>query len=763
MVQPARAAGVRASAHQGEAAVVRALTWAAFVLSVVITLAGPASYLWLRWGAQEQDVAISARLHGAFVTQALTRASEHWRADVDGLLDTTLVEQPLPELRRIVDLQGRVVTGNRVQVTWPLVTAVVPLVNATGPVGQIELSRSMRPVLAGTLMAALLSSAIGLAVFATLRMLPVRSLRRVLDALAQEQARSRRELEEYVHVLFAKAVDGIVVFDDCGRVRSCNPRAAEMLGSPAAMLVELPLSNWIDPPEGGFRVGQYETKAQRGEHWFPCELTVSVLPVAEGRAQFVANLRDLTERRQAEQRQQRLANFDSLTGLPNRSLFRERLGEAMARAQGNGRQMALMFLDLDRFKVVNDSLGHDAGDQLLKHVAKVLTQCLRDGDLVARGRGAQNGGFTVARLGGDEFTVVAEGLDDADQAAGIATRMMRALEQPFYVGHQEVVITTSLGLTMYPSDDASLDELLKHADMAMYRAKERGRNAFEFYGEAMNADAVARLQLETRLRHALDRDEFRLHFQPKACLRSGAITGVEALLRWQSDDGPLVAPDRFIGVLEDSGLIVAAGAWVLRQACRQTMAWQAEGLPPLRIAVNLSARQLRQADLVDMVARTLAETGLAPQMLELELTESMLMDGDEHSRTLKALSDLGVKLAIDDFGTGYSSLAYLKRFYVDTLKIDRSFVRDTPDDPEDCAIASAVIALARSLKLRVVAEGVETAAQADFLRREGCDEMQGWLLGRALPADELTHWLRTYRPRTDDAGEVAEAALMGST
>lgn len=736
--------------HRGEASVVSSVTRAAGVLALLVALGGPSSYVWLLWGAQEQDANSASRVYAAFAMQALSRSSDNWHADVDGLLDETLVEHDLPEQRRIVDLRGGVVvTSNNVELRWPRITAVVPLTTLEGQVAQLELSRSMRPILVRASIVALISAAIGLAIFATLRIVPVRALHRALDALAREQQRSRQELEQYVYVLFERAVDGIIVFDANRAIVSCNPRAAEMLGAEAGAVVGQPVAAWIDPPAAGFTVGQSETQAHREGHPFPCELTVSHLPLSSGMEHFVANLRDLTERRLAEQRQQRLANFDSLTGLPNRSLFRERLVAAMARADRSGRQMALMFLDLDRFKMINDSLGHDAGDQLLKHVANVLTETLRGGDTVARGAPPVADRFTVARLGGDEFTVIIENLSGAEPAAKIASRMMRALEQPYFVGSQELVVTTSLGLTMYPADQCSLDELLKHADMAMYRAKELGRNVFQFYDDAMNADAARRLQLETSLRHALERGEFRLHYQPKADLRSGAVTGVEALLRWQSDPHTLVAPDAFIRVLEETGLILPVGRWVLFEAARQVVEWRQSGLGPLRLAVNLSPRQLRRSDFVETIGDLLAETSLPADALELELTESMLMDGDELRITLKALSDLGVRLAIDDFGTGYSSLAYLKRFFVDTLKIDRSFVADTPGDSDDVAIISAIVALARSLNLQVVAEGVETEAQATLLRGLGCDEMQGYLLGRPQPAEQFAAWLTARGDATD--------------
>jgi diguanylate cyclase (GGDEF)-like protein len=503
-------------------------------------------------------------------------------------------------------------------------------------------------------------------------------------------------------------------------------------------------------------VGSLETTARRiGDTVanFPCELTVSVLPVAGQESGFVGILRDLTDRRTAEQQLVQLANFDGLTGLPNRSLFRDRLGAAMQRALRSKRQMVVMFIDLDRFKTINDSLGHEAGDKLLQHVAVALTAALRATDTLVRGHSLIDG-YTVSRLGGDEFTVIAEQVDGVDDAAQIAQRIQQALQAPFHFGNEEIVVTGSMGITLYPQDDSSADDLLKHADMAMYRAKETGRNSYQFYSEEMNAAIAERLQLEGQLRHALARNEFKLVYQPKADLRTGHVTGVEVLLRWQREGEAVVMPDKFIPVLEEMGLILSVGEWVLRQAACQIRDWQAGGLPALRLAVNLSARQLRQGEIVETVIAALTETGLPAAQLELELTESMLMDGETHANTLRRLSDLGVQLAIDDFGTAYSSLSYLKRFNVDTLKIDRSFVRDTPDDPEDCAITTAVIALGRSLNLRVVAEGVETEAQMEFLRERGCDEIQGYLLSRPLAADAFVAWWHAYDTRARDTQHV---------
>ena len=755
---PSRAIGALAAPRvKGEARVVRALTWAAAAIALLVATAVPGSIFWLTWRAQVQDTSITARLHAAFVTQALTRSTSDWQRDVGGLLDDSLVESALPERRQIVDIKGRIVTQNTGPIAEPTVVAHVPLALGDQIVGDVVLTRSLRPLLADALLVMLVSAAVGAAIYLTLQVLPVRALKRALHALAAEQERSRRELEQYANVLFERAIDGILVFDAQGMVHSCNPRAAQMLGTVPERVRATPLSQWIELPRPApsqpMAIGQFEAHARRsavgGMESFPCEITISALPLRANAEHYLGNLRDLTERRQAEHRQMRLANFDSLTGLPNRSLFRERLEHAMVRARHGGRQMALMFLDLDRFKHVNDSLGHEAGDTLLKHVASSLSHCLRKNDLVWLRHDIDEHDITIARLGGDEFTVLLEGIGTVEQVEAIAQRILNALQTPLFIDGNEIVVTSSVGIALYPVEDCSLDELLKHADMAMYRAKEMGRNVFHVYSDAMQANAALRLQLETRLRHALERKEYRLHFQPKCSLADGRITGVEALLRWYPQDSDeVIPPDQFISALEETGLIVPVGQWVLEEAVRQLAAWQAMGLPPLQVAVNLSARQLRQPDLPEVVAEILANSSIRPEQLELELTESMLMAGDAIASTVRGIADLGVHLAIDDFGTGYSSLAYLKRFFVNSLKIDRSFVGEIPHNPEDVAIGSAIIALAHSLNLRVVAEGVETHAQEKFLRERGCDEMQGYLLSPPLAPDDFVAWWRgRHRPR----------------
>lgn len=437
---------------------------------------------------------------------------------------------------------------------------------------------------------------------------------------------------------------------------------------------------------------------------------------------------DITERKHAEKRLVQLANYDSLTGLPNRTLFRDRLTHAVAQAHRKDHLVALLYLDLDRFKMINDSLGHHAGDELLKGVSERLLSNAREED-------------TVARLGGDEFTVILEGITNNEDATIVARKILEVMGKPFYLDGHEVFVTTSIGITIFPVDAQDIDELLKNADTAMYRAKEQGRNNYQFYTADMNAKAVEHLIMESSLRHALERNEFVLHYQPQVDLHSREITGMESLLRWNHPELGLLYPDQFMQLAEETGLIVSIGEWVLNQACEQAADWHGAGLSGMRLAVNLSALQFRTDSLVETVAKALRLSGFDPKCLELEITESFLLDNvDSAIEKLRNLSSLGVDLAIDDFGTGYSSLSYLKQFPLNTLKIDQSFVRDISTDPDDAAIAEAIVALGRSLHLRVMAEGVETEEQLNFLRTRGCDQAQGFLISRPVPGEDILPW-----------------------
>ena len=439
---------------------------------------------------------------------------------------------------------------------------------------------------------------------------------------------------------------------------------------------------------------------------------------------------DITERLAAEQQIEFLSYHDPLTGLPNHLLLQDRFQQLRDRATRARDRLALLYLDLDNFKSINDSLGHEAGDALLRQVAQRLLSC--------SGEGA-----TVSRQGGDEFSILVPGLNQADDVSALASRIMEALQRPFQIGSQEISTSASMGVALFPDDGDGFEPLRQKADVAMYQAKQVGRNTFRFFDATMNVEAAEHLRLRNGLRRALEAGEFELHYQPQFDLQSGAITGAEALLRWRHPELGLVPPARFIPVAEDSGLIVPIGAWVLQQACAQAMRWQRAGLPPLTVAVNLSAVQFRRGDLEQSVRSALQSSGLSPAWLELELTESILIQNTEQVLdSLRRFKQLGLQLSIDDFGTGYSSLSYLKRFDIDKLKIDQSFVRDLASDPDDAAIVRAVIQMAHSLNLKTIAEGVETADMVARLRAFGCDQGQGYHFARPMPAAEMEAFLR---------------------
>lgn len=437
---------------------------------------------------------------------------------------------------------------------------------------------------------------------------------------------------------------------------------------------------------------------------------------------------DITERMQAQERLAFLANFDELTGLPNRLMFREHLERTMLETRRQEGTLAVLFLDLDEFKTINDTLGHATGDKVLKVVAERIQSSVRGGD-------------TVSRLSGDEFALVLARLARADDAALVARNIITAISESFTVEGQELVVSASIGITLYPMDHSDADGLLKNADIAMYRAKEAGKNTFRFFSAEMAERVQARQTLEGALRRALARGEFVAHYQPIVEVQTGATIGAEALLRWQSGS-EILTPDRFIAVAEDAGLILAIGEWVLRAACAQARTWDGEGLPPLDVSVNLSARQVHQRDLPRLVERVLHDTGLAPSRLILELTETALLRNvTEAEAVLREISALGVRFALDDFGTGYSSLSHLKRFPICIVKLDRSYVRDVLTDPNDAAIAAAICALGQRLGLKVVAEGVESAEQLAYLRVQGCQACQGFHFSRPLPPSEFSRWV----------------------
>ncbi|MDR3437749.1 EAL domain-containing protein [Telmatospirillum sp.] len=542
--------------------------------------------------------------------------------------------------------------------------------------------------------------------------------------------------------IFETTAEAIVVLDQAFLITAVNPAFSTITGfSPLEVVGKHPAFFGVAAGSDMLR-SILETIRQYGrwdqEQWslrksgeeFAKRLSIVGIEGPDGTiGQYVAVFADVTQRKHDEERILYQANFDSLTGLPNRSLLMDRLCQSLLLAERIGQRVGLMYIDLDGFKLVNDTLGHEVGDELLKEAAKRLLFCVRHGD-------------TVARLGGDEFSIIMPNLGEIRFAPVIAQRMIEALEQPFLLNGREAFISASIGITVFPEDATDSHTLLKNADAAMYRAKEQGKANYQFFTADINAEVSERLIIKNGLSKALDRDEFTVYYQPKCDLATGRLTGVEALLRWRNDDMGMVSPVKFIPVMEETGLIGIVGEWVLETACQQYRFWRDTGHPQMRVAVNLSVRQLRQPDLPRIVEGALKRAGIEPSGIELEITESMIMRDTENAvDVLRTLSEMGIRLAMDDFGTGYSSLSYLKRFPVHTIKIDRSFINDIATDPDDQEIIRTIISMGHSLRRKIVAEGVETEEQRVLLRKLRCDEMQGYLLSPPVPAAEIDHLL----------------------
>jgi len=578
--------------------------------------------------------------------------------------------------------------------------------------------------------------------------LPVAEFEKVRLSLNQYQQQldnsniALRDNEMRMRAVLDNVVDGIITIDEHGNIEAYNPATErifgllpdEIIGQKITLLISaasqkdyfaysgrcfqstLTTEETLNPCK---LVGRRKDGAK-----FPIEISLSPMQVEDMRL-FIVVVRDITERKHAEERLIYLANYDELTGLPNRTLAKDRLEHAKTRAKRDGRMAAVIFIDLDQFKNINDTLGHYAGDQLLLSATRRLLRPIRELD-------------TVARLGGDEFMVVVENIGHVNEITTIVEKFLHAFDKPFTLDQQEVFITASAGISIYPLDDSDIDNLVKNADTAMFRAKAKGGNSYEYFTADMNTQAVERLTLENALRQALARNEFELYYQPRIDLNTEIIVGMEALLRWHHPTLGTISPVKFIPVLEETGLIIPVGEWVLKTACEQTQRWHKMGSKQLRVAVNLSVRQFQQNDLVERFTKIIQASGLDSSQLELEITEGLLVENVSAAiDILQAFHDLGIHISIDDFGTGYSSLSYLKRFPINTLKIDRAFVHDITLDPNDAAITNAIVALAKSLRLSVTAEGIETRPQLNFLRQLNCNEAQGFYFSKPLPSSEF--------------------------
>lgn len=563
----------------------------------------------------------------------------------------------------------------------------------------------------------------------------------VRDITDRKQAEQSLRLSAQV---FENSHEGIIILDAQWRVCSVNAaytaatgfREQDVAGRPDPSLC----ADEHDLVEcDAIRTAVGQSGHWQGELWgrrsngdaFPAWASISTVHDDERLVNFIVIFYDISDRKASEERIRHLSEHDFLTGLPNRVLLLDRLQQAIASARRNRSMLAVLFLDLDHFKNINDSLGHHIGDKLLQVVADRLKKCVRGND-------------TVSRQGGDEFVVMLTDIGGIDQVAHIAANILHALSMPYHIEEHALTITTCVGISLYPDDGQDMDMLIRNADTAMYHAKEHGRNNYQFFNHAMNVRIVARMTLENQLRTALEQDQFFLEYQPEIDIASGRIVGVEALLRWQHPEGGSLAPAHFLQAAEACGLIVPIGDWVLQAACRQARAWHDAGTP-MMVGVNLSVIQFRQKDFLQKIGNILRQTALAPQLLALEITESVLIDtAGTAMETMHALREMGVVLAVDDFGTGYSSLSYLKHFPVDKLKIDQSFVRDLADDANDAAIIRAILIMAKSLNLKVVAEGVETIDQLEFLRAQGCDEFQGNYFMHPVLAAELPQFLRRH-------------------
>jgi diguanylate cyclase (GGDEF)-like protein len=721
------------------------VTGAGLILALITAVSIPAGYLFVEYSAVANNLEFKAQLKANRLAKYIYLHSELWQ--YHGVRLAELIE--VPEARadgdqqRIVDAAGRLVVETGATPAFPTMTRAAPIVVRGDEVGQVEVATSARALAVKTSILSALGCLLGFGIYYAVRVFPMRTLNRIMRALARTQRYLRVQNSRFDAALNNMS-QGLIMFDAEQRIVVCNDRYLEMyklsrdIVKPGCTLRAL-LQHRVERNQLIIDPDRYRAelaaKLCLGKKFEIIVATVdgrtiAILNQPMPNGGWVATHEDITERRKAEEKISHMALHDALTNLPNRLFFREQLEARLAQLPQD-QKFAVLCLDLDRFKVVNDTLGHLFGDMLLQQVAERITGCLREGD-------------TLARLGGDEFAILQGSIKQPNDVIALADRIFEAAEAPFDLDGNQVVVGTSIGIAVAPTDAAEADRLLKNADMALYRAKADGRGAYRFFEPEMDALMQARRALEVDLRKALINGEFEVSYQPIISLENKSITGVEALVRWNHPGRGCVAPSEFIPLAEETGLIVPIGEWVLRQACSEAMRWPSH----ISLAVNLSPAQFKMRNLSQIVIGALAQSGISPRRLELEITESVLLvDNAATLETLHQLRNLGVRISMDDFGTGYSSLSYLRSFPFDKIKIDQSFIRNLASNSDSQAIVRAVTGLGTSLGMKTTGEGVETQEECDYLVRHGCTEAQGYFFGKPKPAGELLDLLSEEQER----------------
>ena len=721
--------------------IVRVTTIIAGTITVAVSVLVPAGYFLVSYQYMMGSLDTQAEISARTVTSLVTANPDMWRYEEIRLME--LLERRgrrnIPEVRRLMDLQGKTVAESADHLKPPVVSRRHDIHDAGNSVAQIEISRSLQPLLLETALVAAAAMMVGGLGFWVLRSVPLRAVKQAHQSLAESEAKYRSLYEsmkegEALHRIICDMEGNPVTFE----VVDINPACESILGVGKEAIVG---TSGVDFFGGG--VMDYFADIVRGADTGEAlsfelplpekDLIFAVSVFYPDKGFFATLFEDITERKKSDAQIQRLAYYDTLTCLPNRTLLLDRLDRVLAGASRVNGKVALLFIDLDGFKVINDNLGHAQGDLLLTRVAQRLKDGVRHSD-------------TLARLGGDEFMVLVSYNGEERNAAHLAQQLLDRISPPCEIGGRDVYTTASIGISIFPDDGRDAETLLKCADMAMYAAKEAGRNGYHFHSREMNRKAHERMELEMSLRRALEREEFFLEFQPIVNACGDCLVGAEALVRWQHPVQGRIMPGTFIPVAENSGLVIPLGEWVLRKVCEKVGEWRRADLPPIKLSVNVSGRQFEQRNFTDVVQGILRETGVDAGSLQLELTETSLMkDAAAAVGALRKLKEQDLRIVVDDFGTGYSSLSYLKNFPIDHIKIDRSFVMDICDNPDDRSIVEAIVAMANKLNLNVVAEGVETIEQRDYLLNLGCREMQGFLFHRPMPEEKFVELLRESR------------------